>query len=124
MKAKSSDVPLRHAIASAWALVICFIGVVHEVVGSTLYPNGPAEFGGPLFWHLAGLALVVFGVLLFLGTLGFLRFPVRPVALAVCVAGLAIAGQEALQNHHFHLFAATLGLAGAAVFGLYRPERE
>ena len=34
-------VSLRNAVAAACALVIAFIGVVHEVVGTTLYPEGP-----------------------------------------------------------------------------------
>jgi hypothetical protein len=53
------EVPLQNALAAALSLLTLFVGVVHEVVGATLYPDGPAQFGGAFFWHLAGLALVI-----------------------------------------------------------------
>ncbi len=51
-------IPLRDAGAAAFSLLVLFVGVVHEVVGSTLYPEGPDEFGGPMGWHAAGIGLV------------------------------------------------------------------
>jgi hypothetical protein len=66
---------VARALASAGAILIAYVGVVHEVVGSRFYPDGPASFGGPLGWHAAGLAAIAAGVLLLLAALGRARVP-------------------------------------------------
>ena len=114
---------MRNALAAALSLVMAFVGVVHEVVGSTLYPEGPAWFGGAVPWHIAGLALVIAGAVLVASTLGLLRAPVRIVASVVSLVGLAIAVHDLIQLQHFHLFAATLAVSGAGVAVLYQPSR-
>ena len=113
---------MRNAVATACSLLIAFVGVVHEVVGSTLYPEGPSEFGGPTGWHAAGLALVLAGAILVIGTLGIVHAPVRIIAAIISAAGFAIAVPDLVQSH-FHLFAATLAVSGAAVALLYQTPR-
>ncbi len=122
MQATPHVVPLPNALAAAFSLLILFVGVVHEVVGATLYPDGPAQFGGALFWHLAGIALALIGAWLVLCSLGLRRGPVRPIAAVVAVAGLGVAAHDLILLHDFHLFATTLAVAGAGVSLLYRGD--
>jgi hypothetical protein len=114
------EVPLPHALASALSLLILFVGLVHEVVGSILYPEGPAQFGGAFFWHLTGLALVSIGAWLVLASLGILRGPVRLIAAAVAILGVLVSAHDVIQLRQFHLFATTLAVSGAGVSLLYR----
>jgi hypothetical protein len=115
-------IPLRDAVVAAFSLLVLFVGVVHEVVGSTLYPEGPDKFGGPIGWHAAGIGLVFLGSALLSSTLGFTRFPIRIPAAAVSLAGLFITVQEFIQNGRFHLFAATLLVCGGAIAFLHQPR--
>jgi hypothetical protein len=103
---------IRDAVSCAAAVLIAYVGVVHEVVGATLYPEGPSEFGGPLVWHAAGLAGIAAGLLLAAGAVRVLAVPVRPLAAAVGVIGAAVFAAEALGNGGFHFFAFTLVVAG------------
>jgi hypothetical protein len=102
------------------SLLILFVGVVHEVVGATLYPDGPAQFGGAFFWHVAGVALIIAGAWLLLGSLRMLRAPVRVVGAVVAITGIVISAHDFVQLRQFHLFATTLALSGAGVGLLYR----
>lgn len=124
MKAPLSEreIPLRHAIAAALSLLIAFQGLVHEVVGTRLYPEGPAAFGGLVPWHLVGLAGIVVGVAMFASTLGLIRFPVRASAAIVAALGLFITVADLVTGEGFHLFAATLAFCGAALLPLYRSD--
>jgi hypothetical protein len=116
---------VARTLASAGAILIAYVGVVHEVVGSTFYPDGPAHFGGPLGWHAAGLAAIVAGGLLLLAALGRARVPWRALTLAVGGSGAFVALLDALREHSFHLFASTLPIAALAVaIGLRRTERR
>jgi hypothetical protein len=115
-------IPLRDAGAAALSLLVFFVGVVHEVVGSTLYPKGPNEFGGPIGWHGAGIGLVFLGSALLSSTLGFTSFPIRIPAAAISLAGLFITVQEFIQNGKFHLFAATLLVCGGGIAFLHQPR--
>ena len=110
---------MRNAVAAACSLLIAFVGVVHEVVGSRLYPEGPAEFGGPAGWHAAGFGVVIAGAVLVASTLGVLHAPVRLIAAIISLAGFVIAVPDLAQSQ-FHLFAATLAVSGAAVAILYQ----
>lgn len=120
MQSSRRDVPLQNALASGLSLLILFVGVVHEVVGATLYPEGPAQFGGAFFWYLAGLTLVIGGAWLVLGSLGLLRAPVRLIAAVVALAGVVISAHDLIQLQRFHLFATTLAISGVGVGLLYR----
>ena len=88
-RAAPTLVSRRQALAFAGATLLAYVGIVHEAVGSTLYPYGPAAFGGPLGWHAAGLSLVAAGVLIGAGTLGLLRLPVAPMAALLSLVGIA-----------------------------------
>ena len=116
---------VARALASAGAVLVAYVGVVHEVIGTTLYPDGPACFGGSVGWHAAGLGAIAAGGLLLLAALGRARVPWRPIAGAVGGAGAFVALADALLQHSFHLFAATLPVATLAVAtGLRRVERS
>src|SRR3990172_3880073 len=78
---------VARALASAGAVLVAYVGVVHEVIGTTLYPDGPAFFGGSVGWHAAGLAAIAAGGLLLLAALGQARVPWRAIAGAVGGAG-------------------------------------
>jgi len=108
----SAPLSLRDAAACAAATLVAYVGVVHEVVGATLYPQGPGEFGGPVLWHATGLAGIAAGLSLVLGAMRLLRVPVRALAAAVGIVGGAIFAAEAIRNGGFHLFAFTLVVAG------------
>ncbi len=113
------------ALASAGAVLVAYVGVVHEVIGTTLYPEGPAFFGGSVGWHAAGLGAIAAGGLLLLAALGRARVPWRAIAAAVGGAGAFVALQDALFERSFHLFATTLPLAALAVaIGLRRAARS
>lgn len=103
---------LRSAAACAAATLVAYVGVVHEVVGASLYPEGPAQFGGPLVWHAVGLAGIAAGLLLMAGVLRVLPVPIRPLAAAVGGIGAVVFAAEALTDGAFHLFAFTLVVAG------------
>ena len=128
MASSEKTISLRRAVASGFALLVIYVGVVHEVVGSTLSPEGPADLGGVFWWHAAGALLIVLGALLFLATLDVLRFPVRIVALGISAAGCYLTVDEAIRYSRFHLFTTTLFLAGAAIAllstRLGQPNRE
>jgi hypothetical protein len=116
---------VARALASAGAVLVAYVGVVHEVIGTTLYPDGPAFFGGSVGWHAAGLGAVAAGGLLLLAALGRVRVPWRAIAAAVGGAGAFVALEDALLERSFHLFAATLPIAALVVaIGLRRVERS
>jgi hypothetical protein len=102
----------RQALSAACAVLIAFQGVCHEVVGATLFPYGPALFGGPVGWHAFGFLIVAVGLGLLLAVLSGARrlaigiaAPLIPLAVAVFL----IAG---IGHGDFHLFALT-GLLSA-----------
>jgi hypothetical protein len=116
---------VARALASAGAVLVAYVGVVHEVIGTTLYPDGPAFFGGSVGWHAAGLGAIAAGGLLLLASLGVARVPWRVLAAVVGASGALVALADALTERSFHLFAATLPIAALAVaFGLRRVERS
>jgi hypothetical protein len=113
------------ALASAGAVLVAYVGVVHEVIGTRLYPDGPAFFGGSVGWHAAGLGAIAAGGVLLLAALGRARVPWRVVAAVVGVSGAVVALADAVIERSFHLFAATLPIAAlAVVIGLRRVERS
>ena len=105
----------RRALAFCGAVLLAYVGVVHDVVGSTLYPDGPEMFGGRAPWYAAGLALTVFGLLMSAATLGWLRLPLVPLAACAALGGGFFVAVDAILNEHFHFFAFTMVVAGAAI---------
>jgi hypothetical protein len=106
---------VARALASAGAIMVAYVGVVHEVVGRTLYPDGPEWFGGIVGWHAAGFATIAAGALLLLAALGRARVPWRAIAGAVAAISAVVALAEAVREHSFHLFAVTNVIAALAV---------
>jgi hypothetical protein len=102
-------------IGCSAAVLLAYVGLVHEVVGSTLYPHGPAAFGGLVGWHGAGLALVALGGWAAAGILGASRAPVRLLGAVGAVAGGVVVAEEALQHGDLHFFALTMVVAGVVV---------
>jgi len=105
----------RNVLACCAATLVGYVGIVHEVVGTTLYPDGPSSFGGPIGWHAAGVAAIVAGGLLAAGALRWLRVPVVPLAAAVGGIGGVVFIDDALSEGSFHFFALTLVIASAVL---------
>lgn len=105
----------RRVLGCCGAALLGYVGFVHEVVGATLYPEGPAVFGGPVGWHAAGIALIALGLLAGAGVLGLARVPVVALGVVGSVAGGAAVAGEAIRHGGFHFFAFTMVVAGAIV---------
>ena len=84
-------ISVRRALACGAATLVAYVGVVHEVVGSTLYPQGPAALGGPLGWHALGISGIAAGLALAAGVLGLARVPV-----------LTLGRRRPLRRGHLH----------------------
>ena len=104
----------RQAVTCSGAGLVAHAGLAHKVVGTALYPYGPAVFGGPIGWHAVGLSGVAAGILMATGALGLLRVPVVRLATLVSILGWIIPVGDAPRHGGFHFFASTLG-AGAVV---------
>jgi uncharacterized membrane protein len=109
-------------LAFAAATMIAYVGVVHEVVGTRLYPDGPALLGGPLGWHAVGIAGIAVGVVLALGIVGLVAIPLTPIALAIAGIGAGFVAWDA-ANGGFHFFAFTLVIAGIVLAHAARRPR-
>jgi hypothetical protein len=110
----STDVPafpVRTALAWTGAVLIAYVGLVHEVVGVRLYPDGPMLFGGPVAWHALGLAGIVAGLALVADHVGVMRVPRRTLAGLAGVAGVGAMVADAVLHGGFHFFAATIVVA-------------
>jgi uncharacterized membrane protein len=101
-------------LAFAAATLVAYVGVAHEVVGTRLYPDGPALLGGPLGWHAVGIAGIAAGAILIAGTLGVLAVPLVPSALAIAGIGALFVAWDAARGG-FHFFALTLVIAGSVL---------
>ena len=108
-------ISFRRALACSAATLVAYVGVVHEVVGSTLYPQGPAALGGSLGWHALGISGIAAGVVLAAGVLGLARVPMLPIAVVVALCGAVIFVAEALIPGGFHFFALTLFVAAVVL---------
>ena len=106
---------IRRALACCAATLVVYVGIVHEVVGTRLYPDGPIVLGGPLGWHAVGVFGIVAGLALVAGALRWLPVPVVPLAIAVGVIGAAIFVVAALLWGDFHFFAFTVVVAAAVL---------
>jgi uncharacterized membrane protein len=113
----------RRALACLGAGLVAYVGVAHEVVGTTLFPYAPAVFGGPIPFHAVGVAGIVTGLLMVAGTLGLVRVPLVPLGVVLGALGAAIFVLTAGRYGDFHLFALTLSLAGLLVAVASRERR-
>jgi hypothetical protein len=115
MSELKEPISVRRALAYAAATLVAYVGVVHEVVGSTLYPQGPAALGGPLGWHALGISGIAAGVVIAASVLGLARVPMLRLAVVVALCGAVIFVAEALIHGGFHFFALTLFVAAVVL---------
>ncbi len=108
------------SLAASGAVLVAFIGLAHEFVGASLFPWGPATFGGPVGWHAAGLACVVVGLLLLAGTLHIFEVPLLLLSTVVACIGAVITAYTAAVHNQFHFFAVALCVSGLAVAVCHR----
>lgn len=116
----SKEEAVSQSLASCGAAIVAFIGVCHEIVGSSLFPWGPALFGGPIGWHGAGISCIVLGFLVLGGTLRIIHFPVVPFALSAVIIGIVLVIFTAVAHHQFHMFALAAAAAGAVTAFFHR----
>jgi hypothetical protein len=107
------------SLATSGAVLITFIGVCHEVVGTRLFPWGLSLFGGAVGWHAVGLSCIAIGLAFLGGALRFIRFPLIS-ALVIAAAGAVVGVFTAVTHHEFHLFAFTLAFAAAGMAFCHR----
>ena len=113
----------RHqALAVSGAVVIAFIGVVHVVVGETIFPWAPAFVGGYVIWYAMGVACLAFGLALVAATLGFIRFPVVWSCIVLAIGSLALTALVEVIHGEFHFFAVALAAAGVTTAWFYRKS--
>jgi hypothetical protein len=93
------------------AFLLAFIGLVHEVIGPTLFPLLPAWMG-PILWHAIGIFLIVAGLLSIGGILGAIKFPVIACGVLVGFAGSAATVLVAYLYQQFHFFGVCGAIAG------------
>jgi hypothetical protein len=108
----SKQEALHQALAACGAAIIAFIGVCHMFVGETLFPWGPAFFGGPIGWYGIGIVAIVGGLLVLGGTLRLFPFPVITISLVTAVIGLAVAVAAEVLHGQFHMFALAVFCSG------------
>jgi uncharacterized membrane protein len=96
------------ALATAGGMLVLEVGLAHEMIGTRLYPDGPALLGGPLGWHAIGVAGIAMGLCMTGGALGLTAMPPRVLATGAIVLGLGFLALDAVLHGGFHFFAATL----------------
>lgn len=122
--AMSKNEALYQSVASCGAVLIAFIGVIHEFAGHVLFPWGPDFLGDPVGWHAAGLFCIAAGVALLGGTLRIIYFPVIPLALFMAAGGAFFVGVAAVLHGQFHMFALVGFFAGIATAYFHRKAEE
>ena len=115
----------RHqALAASGAAIIAFIGIVHEVVGETIFPWAPAFVGGYVIWYAMGGACLAFGLALLAATLGLIRMPVVVPCLVGAIGAIALTVLVAVVQREFHFFAVALALAGLTTAYFHRKGAD
>ncbi len=112
------------ALATAGGMLVLQVGLAHEIVGTRLYPDGPAMLGGPIAWHAVGVAGIVAGIVMTGGALGLLAMPPTLVATATIAIGVAFVIADAVLRGGFHFFAATLVAGAILVRAATSPRRR
>lgn len=118
----SNEISIRQSLASSCAVLIAFIGLVHEVAGPTLFPWAPAYFGFFL-WHAIGIVVMILGLLLLGGSLHLITVPVVPLALVASAGALGAGILVAVTHQQFHFFALCVVIAGLAIVVLHRAAK-
>ena len=120
----SKQEALYQSLASCGAAIIAFIGVCHMFVGKTLFPWGPAFFGGTIGWYGIGLVAIIGGLLVLGGTLRLFRFPVIAISLVTAVIGLAVAVAAEILHGQFHMFALAVVFSGILTAYFHRKASQ
>jgi len=110
------------ALATSGAVLIAFVGIVHVVVGETIFPWAPAFVGGYVIWYAMGVLCLAFGLALTAATLGLVRFPVVWPCIVLAVGSLALTALVEVLHHEFHFFAVALAVAGLTTAWFYRKS--
>ena len=110
------------ALAVSGATIVAFIGVVHEVVGETIFPWAPAFVGGYAIWYAMGAACLAFGLALMAATLRLIRMPVVVPCLVLAVGSLALTVLVWVTHGEFHFFAVALAAAGVTTAWFHRKS--
>jgi hypothetical protein len=119
----SKEQALYQSLAASGAVVVAFIGIVHEAAGGLIFPWAPLLLG-PVLWHTLGLTAFFGGLIAFAGALHLIRAPVVLLASLVVVLGLVIGVLTAVLKHEFHLFAFLAAIAGASTAYFHRLSRS
>ena len=106
------------------SVLISFIGLCHEVIGTTLFPWGPEFLGGAVVWHGLGALGISAGLLLLAGTLHLVRVPVALLATIVGFACALISAYTIVARDQFHFLASFEVLAAAVVFVCHRKAES
>ncbi|MGE5502033.1 MAG: hypothetical protein ACM3W4_08925 [Ignavibacteriales bacterium] len=112
----------NQALAASGTVIIAFIGVVHLVVGETIFPWAPAFVGGYLVWYAMGLACLAFGLALLAATLGLIRMPVVIPCVVLAVGAIGLTVLVEVIHGEFHFFAVSLAVAGAMTAWFHRKS--
>ncbi len=110
------------AFAVSGAVIVAFIGLVHEFVGEALWPWAPALVGGYPIWYSMGAACVLAGLALLAATLGFLRFNVTLACAVLAAAAVGATVLVAVTHQVFHFFAVSLAVAAVATAYFHRKS--
>ena len=110
------------ALAVSGATLIAFIGVVHEVVGETIFPWAPAFVGGYAIWYAMGAACLAFGLALMGATLRLIRMPVVVPCIVAAVGAVGLTVLVAVVKGEFHFFAVALAVAGVTTAYFHRKS--
>src|SRR5690349_16737294 len=94
----------NQALAVSGAMIVAFIGVVHEVVGETIFPWAPAFVGGYAIWYAMGAACLAFGLALLAATLRLTRMPVVVPCIVLAVGALGLTVFISVVKGEFHFF--------------------
>ncbi len=111
---------IYRSFAVSGCILVVFIGLCHEFIGSTLFPWGPALLGGPVGWHGLGALGMAAGLLMLGGTLHLVRVPVAILSILVAFACASISAYTVIGRHQFHFLASVEVIAALAVFVCYR----
>lgn len=110
------------ALAASGAVIIAFIGIVHVVVGETIFPWAPAFVGGYLIWYAMGVACLAFGLALLGATLGLNRLPVVWPCIVLAVGAVGLTVLVEVIHHEFHFFAVSLAVAALMTAWFHRKS--
>lgn len=113
---------LMRCCAASGAALIAFHGVLHEVAGPLLFPWAPLLMG-PLVWHGLGLMVLILGLLIWLGTVDLLRFPVSVAAAFIGAVAIGAVVFMATRGE-FHVFSALLALIALTTALCHRLARS